>query len=64
MARLVRAALGREDRRAIARTRRVHHPVADSWIAACCLASELPLATSSGDFEDFVVHNALQRVPA
>lgn len=36
-------------------------PVNDTWIAACCLAHELPLATNNAkDFVDFVEHEGLQ----
>lgn len=36
-------------------------PVNDSWIAACCLAYDLPLATLNlKDFEDFVSHDGLR----
>ncbi|MDQ2708279.1 MAG: type II toxin-antitoxin system VapC family toxin [Actinomycetota bacterium] len=36
------------------------HPVNDSWIAACCLANELPLATlNTKDFADLAEHNGL-----
>jgi predicted nucleic acid-binding protein len=36
----------------------------DSWIAACCLAHQFPLATFNvKDFEDFAEHNALQQAP-
>lgn len=36
-------------------------PVNDAWIAACCLAHELPLATNNAkDFMDFVEHEGLQ----
>lgn len=35
-------------------------PVNDSWIAACCLANELPLATfNTKDFADFAEHDGL-----
>lgn len=44
-----------------ARLRGRPRPVADSWIAACCLAWDLPLVTSNQrDFEDFAAHNGLQ----
>ncbi len=47
-----------------ARQRGRPRPVADSWIAACCLAWELPLATTNQrDFEDFADHNGLQLLP-
>jgi predicted nucleic acid-binding protein len=36
------------------------HPVDDTWIAACCLAYDLPLATLNvKDYEDFAVHHGL-----
>lgn len=35
-------------------------PVNDTWIAACCLADQLPLATlNTKDFEDFGEHEGL-----
>lgn len=35
-------------------------PVNDSWIAACCLARDLPLATfNAKDFEDFAQDDGL-----
>lgn len=38
-------------------------PVNDSWIAACCLVRDLPLATFAAkdfeDFEDFAEHDGL-----
>jgi predicted nucleic acid-binding protein len=35
-------------------------PVNDSWIAACCLVRELPLATfNTKDFADFAEHDGL-----
>lgn len=35
-------------------------PANDSWIAACCLASDLPLATlNTKDYTDFAEHNGL-----
>lgn len=35
-------------------------PINDSWIAACCLAHGLPLATfNTKDFEDFAKHDGL-----
>jgi predicted nucleic acid-binding protein len=35
-------------------------PVNDSWIAACCLVRDLPLATfNAKDFEDFAEHDGL-----
>lgn len=39
-------------------------PVNDSWIAACCLVRDLPLATFNiKDFTDFVEHEGLQLLP-
>ncbi|MEU4421883.1 type II toxin-antitoxin system VapC family toxin [Actinoplanes sp. NPDC024001] len=36
-------------------------PINDSWIAACCLVDQLPLATSNGkDYADFAEHNGLR----
>jgi toxin FitB len=36
-------------------------PVNDSWIAACCLARELPLATlNTKDFVDYAEHEGLE----
>ena len=38
-------------------------PVNDSWIAACCLARELPLATLNiKDYADFAEHEGLELV--
>jgi toxin FitB len=35
-------------------------PVNDTWIAACCLVDELPLATlNTKDFGDFATHEGL-----
>ena len=39
-------------------------PVNDSWVAACCLVRELPLATFNvRDYADFVEHEGLELVP-
>ncbi len=39
-------------------------PTNDSWIAACCLARDLPLATLNvKDYADFVEHEGLVLVP-
>lgn len=47
-----------------ARLRGRPRPVADSWIAACCLAWDLPLAScNQRDFEDFADHNGLRLLP-
>jgi len=36
-------------------------PINDTWIAACCLVAELPLATLNvKDFEDFAAHDGLR----
>lgn len=36
-------------------------PTNDSWVAACCLAYDLPLATRNvKDFEDFASHEGLR----
>jgi toxin FitB len=38
-------------------------PANDSWIAACCLAHDFPLATFNiKDFNDFVEHDGLRLV--
>lgn len=38
-------------------------PVNDSWIAACCLAYDLPLATLNlDDFADFAEHEGLRLI--
>ena len=38
-------------------------PINDSWIAACCLTYELPLATlNTTDFEDYAEHEGLQLI--
>lgn len=43
-----------------ARNRGRPRPANDSWIAACCLAHELPLATpNTKDFTDFTEHEGL-----
>lgn len=44
-----------------ARLRGVPRAVNDSWVAACCLAFDLPLATlNSKDFADFAEHDGLR----
>jgi predicted nucleic acid-binding protein len=44
-----------------ARLRGTPRPVNDSWIAACCLAYDVPLATlNTKDFADFVQHDGLR----
>ncbi len=46
-----------------ARRRGRPRPVNDSWIAACCLARNLPLATENvKDYEDFVQHEGLRLI--
>jgi toxin FitB len=38
-------------------------PINDSWIAACCLTHDLPLATfNTKDFEDFAEHDGLSLI--
>jgi predicted nucleic acid-binding protein len=38
-------------------------PQNDSWIAACCLANGLPLATlNTKDFVDFIEHDGLELI--
>jgi predicted nucleic acid-binding protein len=40
-------------------------PVNDTWIAACCLIAELPLATlNTKDFTDYADHDGLRLFPA
>ncbi len=39
-------------------------PVNDTWIAACCVAYEVPLATlNRADFEDYERHDGLRLLP-
>lgn len=39
-------------------------PTNDTWIAACCLVRELPLATFNlKDFTDFAEHEGLEILP-
>jgi toxin FitB len=46
-----------------ARRRERPRPTNDSWIAACCLAHQFPLATfNAKDFEDFAEHDGLRLV--
>ena len=46
-----------------ARLRGRPRPVNDSWIAACCIARELPLATFNiKDYADFAEHEGLELV--
>ena len=36
-------------------------PVNDTWIAACCLAADVPLLTiNRRDFDDFATHDGLR----
>ena len=43
-----------------ARRRGRPRPQNDTWVAACCLEYELPLATrNTKDFDDFVEHEGL-----
>jgi predicted nucleic acid-binding protein len=45
---------------AYARRRGRPRPANDSWIAACCLSRDLPLATlNAKDFTDYVEHEGL-----
>jgi hypothetical protein len=38
-------------------------PVNDSWIAACCLANDVPLATfNTKDFADYAEHDGLRLI--
>jgi len=38
-------------------------PINDTWIAACCLVADLPLATLNlKDFEDFAEHDGLRLI--
>ena len=40
-------------------------PVNDMWVAACCLAADVPLVTYNGaDFEDFRQFHGLRMLPA
>jgi toxin FitB len=46
---------------AYARLRGRPRPANDTWIAACCLTRDLPLATLNGkDFADFAEHEGLR----
>jgi len=59
----VAAIWGRLSAAAIQRGR--PRPVNDMWIAACCLAYEVPLATLNlKDYEDFKEHHGLRVVGA
>jgi toxin FitB len=38
-------------------------PINDSWVAACCLTYDLPLATlNTTDFEDYAEHEGLRLI--
>lgn len=51
------------DIQAAARLRGRPRPVNDSWVAACCLARELPLATLNiKDYVDYAEHEGLELV--
>lgn len=51
--------------RAAARRRGRPRPINDTWIAACCIARCVPLATVNvEDFEDFAVHRGLELITA
>ena len=59
----VAAIWGRLSAAAIQRGR--PRPVNDMWVAACCLAYEVPLATLNlKDYEDFKEHHGLRVVGA
>ena len=46
-----------------ARLRGRPRPINDTWIAACCLARELPLATlNTKDYADFAEHKGLELI--
>ena len=46
-----------------ARLRGRPRPINDSWVAACCIARELPLATLNiKDYADFAEHEGLELV--
>lgn len=50
---------------AFAQRRGRPRPSNDAWIAACCLAHDLPLATLNiKDFADFAEHEELSTVTA
>jgi len=50
---------------AAARLRGRSRPVNDSWIAATCIANDVPLATSNTkDFTDFTEHDGLVLLPS
>ncbi len=59
----VAAAWGRISAAAVQRGR--PRPINDTWVAACCLVYELPLATLNvKDFADFVEHEGLVLITA
>ena len=48
---------------AYARLRGRPRPINDSWIAACCIARELPIATFNiKDYADYAEHEGLELV--
>jgi len=50
---------------AFAQKRGRPRPVNDTWIAACCIALGLPLATLNlSDFQDFADHEGLAIITA
>jgi toxin FitB len=56
-----RVAVRRGELQAYAQLRGRPRPTNDSWIAACCLTRDLPLATLNGkDFADFAEHEGLR----
>ena len=58
-----RAAMTWGEIQAAARLRGRPRPINDSWIAACCIARELPLATLNiKDYADFAEHEGLELV--
>ncbi|MDN5916379.1 MAG: PIN domain-containing protein [Pseudonocardia sp.] len=51
------------DIQAAARLRGRARPVNDSWVAACCIARDLPLATlNTKDYADFAEHEGLELI--
>ncbi|MDQ3222932.1 MAG: hypothetical protein M3Q75_05580 [Gemmatimonadota bacterium] len=50
---------------AVAKRRGRPRPQNDSWVAACCIANELPLATlNTKDYADFIEHDSLELITA
>ncbi|SDT78315.1 type II toxin-antitoxin system VapC family toxin [Actinoplanes derwentensis] len=48
-----------------AKSRGRPRPMNDMWVASCCLAHDLPLATLNvKDFDDFRIHHGLEIVTA